>query len=169
MLPSIELRIQNLVKALSEVVLPAIDPENGLAREQAGLVIAHLRLIAQQWEKAPAFEAGSLDALRALAQRLADLAEGGLATSSAAADLRTALGTQDFAKIGNAVDRLIFAVGEDGGPAFRAQLDERVLEYGALQAWRERVWFAGTGLDPDAAGLPSIDEMLNGARPRRTA
>lgn len=159
MLPSIELRIQNLIKALSQVVLPAIDPENGLAREQAGLVIAHLQLIAQQWDKAPAFEAGSLTALEALGQRLADLANGGLVTAHAAADLRSALGG-DFAAIANAVDRLIVAVGEDGALAFRAQLDELVLAYGAHQAWRERVWFAGSGLDPDRAELPSIAEML---------
>ena len=163
MLPSIELRIQNLVKALSQVVLPAIDPENGLAREQAELVIAHLRLIAQQWEKAPAFEAGSGSALQALGQRLADLAEGGILTSRAAAELRSALG-QGFAAVGNAIDRLIVAVGEDGGAAFRAQLDDLVLAYGAHQAWRERVWFAGSGLDPERAELPSIDEMLRRER-----
>lgn len=159
MLPSIELRIQNLVKALSQVVLPAIDPGNGLAREQAQLVIAHLHLIAQQWTRAPAFEAGSLAALQALAERLADLADGGRVTSQAGAELRSALG-RDFATLGNAVARLIVATGEDGAPAFRAQLDEQVLEYGAHQAWRERVWFAGSGLDPDRASLPSIDEML---------
>jgi len=170
LLPSIELRIQNLIKALSQVVLPAIDPGNALAREQAQLVIGHLQLIAVQWDKALPFEAQSLAALRELGQRLASAAEGGSATVQAAAQLREALAVrEDGAALGSAIDSLIRAASADGAAGFRAQLDQAVLEHGALQAWRERVWFAGNGLDPDPSALPSIDEMLGGARPPRPA
>jgi hypothetical protein len=163
-LPSIELRIQNLIKALSQVVLPAIDPGNALAREQAQLVIGHLELIARQWERAPAYEAQAFAALRELADRLVRDAEGGSGTMEAAAALREAPPRR--AEVGDAIDRLIRAASADGSPGFRARLENAVLEHGALHAWRERVWFAGTGLDPDASALPSIDEMLQGARPR---
>ena len=180
MLPSIELRIQNLIKALSQVVLPAIDPGNALAREQAQLVIGHLQLIAVQWDKALPFEAQSLAALRELGQRLASAAEGGSETVQAAAQLREALAVREdgaalatvvraSAALGSAIDSLIRAASADGAAGFRAQLDQAVLEHGALQAWRERVWFAGNGLDPDPSALPSIDEMLGGARPPRPA
>ena len=63
MLPSIDLRIQNLVKALQEVVVPAIPERERLARDQAMLVIGHLRMIAVQWKSALLFEAQSLDGL----------------------------------------------------------------------------------------------------------
>lgn len=174
MLPGIELRIQNLIKALSQVVLPAVDPGNGLAREQAQLVIAHLQLIAQQWDKAQTFEAQSLAALRALGERLAPAAAGGAETSRACAGLRDALArrsasneraelAREHQALGTALEQLIAATFADGSADFRAQLDEAVLEHGEHQAWRERVWFAGNALDPDRAELPSIDEMLRGS------
>ena len=178
MLPSIELRIQNLIKALSQVVLPAVDPGNGLAREQAQLVIAHLQVIAKQWDKAQTFEAQSLAALRALAERLALAAAGGGETSRAGAGLRRALAqrsesneraalAREHEALGTAIEELIAAAFAaafaDGSADFRAQLDEAVLEHGQYQAWRERVWFAGNALDPDRAELPSIDEMLRGS------
>jgi hypothetical protein len=161
MLPSIDLRIQNLIKALTQVVIPAIDPENALAREQAQLAIAHLQLIAAQWQKAPVFEAQSLDALRALGERLAAVSAGGAETRRAAAGVRGAL-DRPYADLGRAIDALIAAALADGETGFRAELDEAVLTYGAKQAWRERVWFAGSALDPDVAELPSIDAMLRG-------
>jgi hypothetical protein len=165
-LPSIELRIANLIKALSQVVLPAIDPRNALAREQAQLAIGHLQLIALQWRKAAAFEAQALATLRELGEQLADAAAGGGGTMQAAAALREALTLgRAYAELGGAIDRLIRAASADAAPDFRARLDDAVLAHGALQAWRERVWFAATGLDPDARALPSIDEMLRGARP----
>jgi hypothetical protein len=164
MLPSIDLRIQNLIKALSQVVIPAIDPENALAREQAQLTIAHLHLIAAQWQKAPVFEAQSLSALRALAERLVAVSAGGAETLRAAAGLRAQL-DRPYDELGRAVDRLIVAAAADGDAGFRAALDEAVLDYGAKQAFRERVWFAGSALDPDVAELPSIDAMLRGESP----
>jgi hypothetical protein len=59
-----------------------------------------------------------------------------------------------------------FALFEERGEALLevgSAANTGTLEHGALQAWRERVWFAGTGLDPDARALPSIDAMLRGA------
>jgi hypothetical protein len=173
-LPSIELRIQTLVKALSQVVLPAIDPGNALAREQAQLVIAHLQLIAQQWTKALPYEAQSFAASRALAERLADNAAGGERTRAAAMALRAALAARVDAHdlgslvggnlaLSSALDVMIEAASVDGAPDFRAVLDRAVLDDSAERAVRERVWFAGTGLDPERSRLPSLDDLLRGA------
>ena len=35
--PSIELRIKTMIRALTEVIIPAVDPNNSLAQEQARL------------------------------------------------------------------------------------------------------------------------------------
>jgi hypothetical protein len=160
LLPSIELRIANVIKALAQVVLPAIDPNNGLAREQAALAIGHLQLIAEQWSRAPEFEARALAALQAMGEVLAAAATGGARTQKAAAELRSVLG--DSREPGAEIDALIEAAFADGSADFRAIVDEAVLAHGARQAWRERVWFQGNGLDLDRAALPSIDEMLRG-------
>ena len=43
--PSIELRIKTMVRALTEIIIPAIDRDNSLAQEQAGLLIGHLHVL----------------------------------------------------------------------------------------------------------------------------
>ena len=52
MLPDISIRINNLIKAMEKTIAPAIDPDNGLAKEQAALVVSHLRMLDQQWDTA---------------------------------------------------------------------------------------------------------------------
>lgn len=51
MTPSIDIRIATIVRAMEDVVAPAIDPGNSLAREQAALVVGQVRLIAAQWSR----------------------------------------------------------------------------------------------------------------------
>ena len=77
MTPSIELRIQTMIKAMSEVILPAIEPGNDLAREQGQLMIAQLGLIARQWDKAQSYDTLCLRELVGLARTLAAGAAGG--------------------------------------------------------------------------------------------
>jgi len=170
MLPSIDLRIQNLIKALHEVVIPAIPPRERLARDQASLVIGHLNMIAAQWKSALKFESQSLDGLLKLSEKLH--AAGHLGMTD---DLRGRLGAEiDRAKridrsdgaaieegvvrLGKLTDELIRA--DDSMEPIPPELMTLVFEYGAFQAWRERTWFQGNMLDPGRAELPSIAQML---------
>lgn len=50
MTPDIDLRISTMVRAMEEVVMPAVDTHNGLAREQAALLVGQLKLLAAQWK-----------------------------------------------------------------------------------------------------------------------
>jgi hypothetical protein len=169
-LPSIDLRIQNLVKALQQVVLPAIPPQQRLARDQASLVIGHLNMIAAQWKSALKFESQSLDGLLGLAEKLLAARDVGMT-----ANLRARLGAEiglckgidrsDGAaieagnvRLGKLVDELIRA--DDTQQPIPPELMQLVFEYGARQAWRERTWFQGNMLDPGRAELPSIAQML---------
>ena len=65
MLPSIDLRIANMIKALEQVILPALPKRERLARDQANLVIGHLRLMSPQWKTAVRFEEVTLDLIAA--------------------------------------------------------------------------------------------------------
>ena len=169
MMPSIELRLKTMAKAMQEVILPAIAPGNDLAREQAQLLIAHLALIGQHWQHADAYDALALDAVKDLAERLVKSAEGGEQTTSAAAalarclesclDAETDAATQRAA-IAAAIDHLVNVSGLDGNTRFRDTLFKAIVAHGALQAWRDRVWFAGSGMDPESANLVSIEQML---------
>jgi hypothetical protein len=169
MMPSIELRLQTMAKAMNEIILPAIAPTNGLAREQVQLMIAQIAMIGQHWQKAHAYDALALREIAALGRVLATSAAGGTKTEAAAAILQKTLQECDTtsaspaelrAVIADAIDKLVIASGLDGSDAFRQSSFDTILEHGALQAWRDRVWFAGCGMDPERADLPSIDEML---------
>lgn len=174
MMPSIELRLQTMTKALQEVILPAIAEGNDLAREQAQLVLAHLGLLGQHWRHAQRYDQMTLDAIKALAAQLLTAATGGAATLQAAADLGECMqnlhgsagqAAHQRALLAAAIDKLVSASGMDGESTFRANLFDAIVEHGAQQTARDRVWFAASGMDPESAAFVSIDEMLAGNMP----
>ncbi len=174
MMPSIELRLQTMTKALQEVILPAIAEGNDLAREQAQLLLAHLGLLGQHWRHAETYDQMTLNATKALAAQLLTAAAGGAATVQAAADLGECMqnldgsespAAQQRALLAAAIDRLVSASGKDGDSTFRANLFDTIVEHGAQQTARDRVWFAASGMDPESATFVSIDEMLAGSMP----
>ena len=173
MLPDISLRIENLIKAMETIVQPAVDPANDLAREQAQLIIGHLKLLNSQWDMAYLYEMRALEESVALANALIAAAEGGSETDTATSALIVVVGdvpeqmphtaeavNHYTAAIGEAIDVLIYACHEDGSQSFREKLPPIMLEAGEKQIMRERVWFQATGLDPEQDQLPSIQEML---------
>jgi hypothetical protein len=170
MMPSIDLRLQTMAKAMADVILPAIAPENPLALEQAQLLVAQLGMIAKHWRNAAKYEALGLREIAALAERLCAVATGGAETRAAVDALGTLLRErkghsagavdEERAAIATAIDVLIRASGVDGDEVFKEASSQAILEYSALEAWRGRVWFAGCGMDPERARLPEIDDML---------
>lgn len=165
MLPSIDLRIANVIKALEQVILPALTPRERLARDQINLCIGHLRMIGEQWRWAAAFESGSFHAMIALAKAMQPSVDPFYADELAAAIISAdAIEGDDLAvehgivALGGLIDRII--LGEDGQFPLAPELWNAVLAYGERQATRERTWFAATGLDPDRRELPGIAEMM---------
>ena len=168
MLPDIDLRLDTIASALSEVVLPAVPAEECLAREHIVLAIAHLRMIKAQWRCALAFELGTFDAQCALARQLLpglDDATLGAGISSALAAAGT-LDRTDYDAVSRALKTLAALLDgairdyERGSPLEPA-LAAAVLDYGRREAWRQRVWFAGAGIDPDRDELPPIAALFD--------
>lgn len=173
MLPSIEIRIQNLIKAMQQVVLPAVSADNKLAQEQAQLVISHLQMLGLHWDKAHQFERSSFEAMRQLAEKLCKFSVGGARTTIVAQALSRAIEDSmampastapQIAKaitvLGTAVDSLILAISEDADSQSRRLTQALILDYAKLQARRERTWFASNALDPDHGELSTIEAML---------
>lgn len=167
MLPGIDIRIANLIKAIEEVVLPAIPSQERLAKEQARLIASHLAMIAEQWHLALPFELGSLDNICALARDLSPhvdeaqsttlrtaLAEADSINRSKIADVEQAIKT-----VGAAVDSVI--LGDDGDSSLSDAARTIILRYGKAQSLRERVWFKSNGQDPDANELPDLNEIID--------
>ena len=175
MLPDITLRIENLVKAMETIVMPAVDRENDLAMEQAQLIIGHLKLLNTQWDMAYLYEKQALEEIKSLARDLLSVSAGGLKTQSARQEVDAAINSvpeslpytstainRYAVSLGNAVDALIYACHDDGTPDFKQHMGKLMIAAGEKYVMRERVWFQGTGLDPEPKSLPSIEAMLNG-------
>jgi len=167
--PDIDLRMQSMLKALSDVILPAIPAEQSLARDQTKLVMDHLTVLATHWKHALNYELESLRLACALAQELAELeiAHGLREEFSAAVAQAAALDRSDYDEVSGAyraVKRIIDCViGDDTrGASLPPALKNAVLRYSTVQARRERIWHRGAGLDPDVATLPSILSLFNG-------
>ena len=173
MLPDISNRITNIIKAIEKTITPAIDPENGMAQEQAALSIGHLKMLEQQWNYAYIYEKGSFDNMLALASELNRVATGGAATINAQNALSFALKSlptelpltpleinEHTKALGEAVDGLIHACYEDANSEMKQTLFDTILSYSSKQSSRERVWFSANNLDPDSSDLVSMEEML---------
>jgi hypothetical protein len=165
MLPNIDVRLANCMKAITEVVIPSLPLGERLAREQAMLVIGHLKMIGDQWKWALGFESGSLDGMIRLAKELQQHepnwgAELGAALSSVETIDRSNIDTveQAIGRVGTAIDLVIN--GEEGTQPLSQAAVNAILTYGERQAFRERTWFVGCGLDPDKGDLPAISEVL---------
>lgn len=165
MLPSIDLRIATLVKAIQQVILPALPASERLAQEQARLIVGHLGMIADQWKHALPFELRSLENMRALAEELAPLvapAQSTALTTALAATADTDPTSIEpvqaaICTIGKAVDAVI--LGDDGRIPLPDAARKAILRYGKAQSFRERAWFGGSGQDPDRAELPAIRDI----------
>jgi hypothetical protein len=177
MTPDLGTRVNTVVTALKEVVIPALPAEEVLAQEQAGLCIGQLTVLIEQYRHVAEYEALCLAEMTGLAGTLLADAAGGSDTTRAAAELAACLrGDESVAgpvpatpahqrrnAIAGRIDELLTAAGRDGTEDFRAASERAVVEHGARQAGRDRAWFAACGMDPDATTLPTIPDMLRAA------
>ncbi len=166
MLPDIDLRLTSVLKALNEVILPALPDDQSMAREQAHLVVAHLGIIAVQWKHALKFELAAYDAMRSLAQTLRPHAGADSERIDAALDGANTLDRSNYCQVSAAARELGALVAEviddDGSTAaMDVSLQAAVLAHAKQQALRERAWFAACALDPDAARMPSFETLLS--------
>lgn len=152
MIPSIDERLASLIRALSDVILPALPDDAGLAREQAQLGIGHLMILRGQIDPAPVFEAEELADARALGEALGQTVRGGAASTAALAALGQALAEAgpDRASrmaINAAIAALVSAVASDGSGEARAALHSTILRHEAARAEKDRRWALPFGFD----------------------
>jgi hypothetical protein len=165
MTPSIEIRLTSVIHGLRDVVFPALDPQESLAQEQSGLILAQLEMLLKQLPYANSYHRLCLDDLKETAEAMLRKPAGGAETMEARSRLgqilseRTNNPHHDYQHIGAGIDVLVRAVARDGEAAYRARVDEAAFAFGKRQNWRERAWFRDAGFDPDPAGLPEIADM----------
>lgn len=169
MTPTIIDRIDSMIQAMAEVVIPAIDGSEYLARDQAGLVVAHLNMIRAQLPLADAFEQVELDAALALGRALVPLAAGGDKTMRARDRLANLLGADGLAgsrqdrcqSLNAAAEHLVRSSRIDGTPQAVSGIAAAVLQFGLAASWRDRVWFNGSGFDAEQQFLPDRTTIVD--------
>ena len=170
-----DVQLRAMIKSLSDVVLPAVDENNQLAREQIQVAIGMLGLMA---ERLPMQFRYDCDELQRLIEFAATLSEQN--THSATGDEETALRREaDDArailaraqagpnKVLGAIRRLressaavVTVRYRDGTSAQRKALTLAVTGHAEAQLLRERAWVSPQGWEAEPARLPRIEELL---------
>jgi len=170
MIPSVDDRIGSMIRAMEGVVLPALQSGQGLAEEQASLVLGHLHQLRAQLDLAPRYEFVEHRELLNLANRIIAAAKGGSATIAAADTLKElsiepdsddAVQSRDrTSRLSAGISRAIAAAHQDGDPGFMREMYRDVLAQGERAATRDRSWFLMAGFDGPSANLPSVAQVL---------
>jgi dsDNA-specific endonuclease/ATPase MutS2 len=173
-----ELLLRGAAKAMTDVVLPALDADNKLAQEQGQLVLASLNFVVQRLPQLYRFDCDELARSVAFAITLSQIADqagtsgevaGPLALSSknGADVLSRAKADPDEVETANRdlrekIGAMVAAICADA-PADLLSLVGRVVTANAAeQLQRDRAWVAPQGWEPGAAGLGELDELLAG-------
>jgi conjugal transfer/entry exclusion protein len=171
-----EIQIKSVLKAMSDVVLPALDPSNQLAQEQARLCMGLLSLLSTQMPLQYRFDCDELRRLRAMGERLLPLADPRVVEASTlqtlAQAIRTAADVLDRAKAEPAelvesvrslraiTGALVQQACASGTGADTKALERVVLDSSAEQLLRDRAWLLPQGWEPDPASFPPIDTLI---------
>lgn len=175
MQPGFELRLRTMMKAISEVVLPAIDPANRQAQEQARLVLGSLEVIRQQIDFAHWYESADLISLCNLAVELMAIKDAGrfevlgeLRGNGVALISRWDVSLPQLREASRALREAISAAVDgiyaEAPQVARSAVHKLVLSHAEGQLSRERAFIAGTRWDGYPESLLSIEDSLRKAR-----
>ena len=168
-----ELQLQTMIKAMTDIVLPAVDADNRLAQEQARLVIATLQLVAKRLLIAYRYDRYDRDELTRYVALAADLLSA--ATPQLAGevvtrlDLLAAQGAEVLARaraepleLETAVVALRASVGqltEASRAAHDPTLGRLVLAAAKVELDRALVVDIGFEADPDDMPAPILEQL----------
>ena len=168
-----DIQLRSIIKALSDVVRPAIDPANGPAAEQLHIAIGLLTLMEERLPLQFAFDCDELQRLgsfatdlRALAHEQTGDAIGEVNGAAAAGADVLARAKADPAEVLAAVRRLRSACSE-ATTALRQitgvnqdALRDCVLAYSREQLLRDRSWLKSQGWESDPDAVPDIKTLI---------
>lgn len=170
------IQIQSMIKAMTDVVLPAVAPEHKMAQEQARLVIGMLTLLAQRLPLQFRYDRDELDRYVALAAQLQKRVQGADRTRAATDEMNACLSNGaavlDRARaepceveaavfdLRAAVSALVQAAAEEGDSSSQAALKELILGAAKAQLDRERAWLISMGFEADPSAVPPIESLI---------
>lgn len=168
MTPSISARINSMIQAMGDIVLPAIDDDKSLAREQGQLVVAHLHLMQKQLAHAEAFDRQELVAAVELGLQLLELAAADAGMTGDRQTLEASLGERQrlpdrqeaIRAVNGATEEFVRALRLRGTRSSIDAITSAVLAHMQEQSRRNRIWFASNGFDAERDSLPGLESLF---------
>ena len=170
-----DIQIQSVLKAMTDVILPALDPQNQLAQEQVRLCMGLLSVLRQQLPLQFKFDLDELKRQIALTERLLELAGGhefgDHSVSKLQGEHAKAVDVLQRAKAGpDEVLAAVRALRSVTGELLQAEdlqksplcpaVDHAVLESSRAQLLRDRSWVLAQNWEANPAAIPPIDTLL---------
>ena len=178
--PEISTNIGSMIRAMEQVVIPAIDGNDQLAREQSYLIMIYLRLLTDQHQHIFHFRLQEIREYHALVTDILRVskstdgeavqrqAEARHVLDTAAPLLNLALPSYDALadtarELRESADELTRAAMDEnnGCEDVRTSLADILLKQANCEALRERAWVSALGYDPDPMALPPLSELLS--------
>ena len=170
------LQIKTAIRAMQDVVIPAIDSTNKMATEQAGLVVAMLQLLEGTLPLTYRYDCDELQRATALAEELRGVSEGvpslqamsqGLAASAASARGILDRALTDPAElelacrsIRAAISDFVTIASSEAPPEERRAIARLTIDSSKEQLLRERVWVISQGWESEPEKLPAIESLI---------
>jgi hypothetical protein len=159
-------------KSLRDVVFPALDPADPLAREQLNLAIDYLGFLRSRIDHTAHKLRFELDLYCDMAGQVIVAADGALDTAAmvraqeAVAPLRTDLTAQNddlqaaVTRLSETIDDAVKDASASGNDGLRSRVDRAV--HSISQHWIdfELAWYAPIAVDPDAPGLKPLTSFF---------
>jgi len=169
MVPDSGLQLAVVIKALREVVAPAVDPANRLAMEQLHLSIATLGLVQQGLPLAHARARREMLNALALAEAVRTAGGGESLGATLGEAMAGARATLDDPRAGegslNDARRALLAqteaaVAASAGTPVQQAVARAVVAASRAQFDLARAWCLGAGFETGTEGLPALDALL---------
>lgn len=177
MLLRADMQLASIIKAMKEVIIPAVDGQNSLAIQQAQLIVGLLNLMAHQLPVQFLFDRDELRRLIACAQNLSEVSTNDpaigeamkqLAAGRAAAAAVLEHCTADPANLLAAVrdmreatSVLMSAAASGSDKEALGKVERIILDMSREQILRERSLLLSQGFEPDPAAIPPIETLLS--------
>jgi len=171
-----DVQLKSMSKAMLDVVIPAIDPSNSLAVEQAQLVLGMLRLMQHQAPLQYQFDRDELARSVALMSKLHSLSSQDASLATLRCQFQTQLNDANVALEGSRIDpaelcdtvrdcrymigAMVREAGQTAAPETTLRIEQAVLEYSKQQLLRDRALVVLQGWEPEPDAVPSIESLL---------
>jgi len=165
--------LQSVIKSLSDVVAPAVDSQDSLAKEQLRLCIDYISFIQERLEflgERALFELShSLEmakSINALLKPATPQNHSSLTDAISSAESHLPKSTYSIKEMNNETARLgteiskVLGLSQDFEPSLRTEIEKTVLHLSKDRAQFERSWYVPLGLDPDAKNVTPLHDLI---------